>query len=354
MHHISIFLPLLNYFYRMDKLSITNVDEDLRMINGDNRSRRHIKDENFDNIKNNSSIIENEIDDHPLSIVDNKLNHHHNDSDGHDDENLLTTSNNIPQTTTSFDMNSTTESPLLQPSATNETLSTFQSKVTVFTEYAQIKDLKHYTEYIIEVVACQDDSKERKFCSVSAITSIKTLPLPGADDINKTFISYSFENSTSSSLSSVTLRWRPPTDPNGFILSYEIEYQSEEFPKQFICISSNDHHRNDNGYNIKLPSGNYSFRLRALSLADYGNWTEPIYVYIEEPANANFKFVIIAIFIIFILTIIIAIVYYKYRVNQNKLDYISVNPDYINSNFSMYFFSFIFRNNFNLYIIFRL
>ncbi|OTF84038.1 hypothetical protein BLA29_009009, partial [Euroglyphus maynei] len=200
-------------------------------------------------------------------------------------------------------------------------------------EHASFKNLKHFTEYIIEVVACQGPIHASN-CSVSAITSIKTLPLLGADDINITTISVSLENSTSSSLSSVIIRWQPPSKPNGFILSYEIEYESEEFPKQFICISSNDHRRNDYGHNVKLPPGNYSFRLRSLSLADYSNWTDPIVVYIEEPANANLKFVIIAIIIILILTIIIAIVYYKYRVNQNKLDYISVNPDYINSNFN--------------------
>lgn len=37
-----------------------------------------------------------------------------------------------------------------------------------------ISDLDHYSEYTIEVKACQNESN---LCSVTAITSVKTLPL---------------------------------------------------------------------------------------------------------------------------------------------------------------------------------
>lgn len=91
-----------------------------------------------------------------------------------------------------------------------------------------LTDLDHFTEYTIEVKACQEPipSSTKKPCSVTAMTSVRTLPLAGADDIDESTISYLFDNSTiHSKLKLVHIRWSEPARPNGFILSYQIEYK---------------------------------------------------------------------------------------------------------------------------------
>jgi hypothetical protein len=48
------------------------------------------------------------------------------------------------------------------------------------------------------------------------------------------------------------------------------------------CISRSQFINNGSSYKLqKLPPGNYSLRVRAMSLAGYGEYTEPRYFYIK-------------------------------------------------------------------------
>ncbi|KAF7492360.1 Insulin receptor [Sarcoptes scabiei] len=196
-----------------------------------------------------------------------------------------------------------------------------------------IENLEHFTEYTIEVKACHDANE---FCSVTAITSVKTLPLPGADDIDERTMSYFIDNSTiNNKFKFVHITWQEPPSPNGFIISYQIEYKriTEDHSKSIVapsCFTRDQYERNDYGYTLELAAGNYSIRLRARSLANYGNWTREFIIYIEDSEYSNFKYLIIVAVLIILLTILI-ILFLKIRISQSKLDYMSVNPDYINT-----------------------
>lgn len=208
----------------------------------------------------------------------------------------------------------------------------------VFQREILIDQLTHYTEYTITVQACQDESVENRGnsspCSLTAITSVRTLPLAAADDIDERTISYTFGNSThDSKYKLINIKWDEPINPNGFIISYQIEHRriTTEPLKQVvspICVSREVYATNNYGYNLELPSGNYTVRIRAHSLASYGNWTEPFYIFIEEPRTGSYLYAIIIGCLIFMI-LAISILSYKLKQGRSKLNYISVNPDYM-------------------------
>lgn len=100
-------------------------------------------------------------------------------------------------------------------------------------EYAMVMDsqevilvnLSHYQEYSIEVIACHDakPNSTEKLCSQRAITSHRTLAKSEADMIdlrNVTLVNGTHEsNGTRYTL----IGWSEPPQPNGLIVSYNLE-----------------------------------------------------------------------------------------------------------------------------------
>jgi insulin receptor len=81
-----------------------------------------------------------------------------------------------------------------------------------------LKNLTHFTEYTIQVRACHDES-ENVDCSTSAITSIRTQPYGGANDIERIRVD------TGNITNKAVVTWDEPKDPNGLIITYRIEYR---------------------------------------------------------------------------------------------------------------------------------
>jgi len=80
----------------------------------------------------------------------------------------------------------------------------------------------------------------------------------------------------------VRLRWDPPVDPNGEIVTYEVAYklQKPDQVEEKKCIPVADYNQTA-GYPLKLNEGLYSFRVRANSIAGYGEWTKLEYKEVE-------------------------------------------------------------------------
>ena len=90
------------------------------------------------------------------------------------------------------------------------------------TEY-YLKDLHHFTVYEISVEACREHSKESEdtssdLCSNTSIRTFRTLKKTGADDIKQVLV-------TNQSVDTVSITWKEPEDPNGYIVCYTIEYK---------------------------------------------------------------------------------------------------------------------------------
>ncbi|KAH9393669.1 hypothetical protein TYRP_021587 [Tyrophagus putrescentiae] len=203
--------------------------------------------------------------------------------------------------------------------------------------------------------ACQDNSEvadEAISCSLTAITTVRTLPLIGADDIDSRSVVYTFGNDSaevSNSLRLVHLRWEEPPKPNGIIHSYNIQHMrvsssssssssvnSDNKKPTIECISRASYLKNSVlGYKLELTPGNHSVQVRARSLFGPGAWTEELYIFVEEPSTS---YNLLLIFIVVILALITVIAFvglfaYKSYLKRMKIDYISVNPDYMSSNF---------------------
>lgn len=90
-----------------------------------------------------------------------------------------------------------------------------------------MRNLRHFAAYNIEVQACREpvvnDTKSDN-CSTKSMKTYRTLAMESADNIPAdTFkLKYSGENN---SLTIITLSWDEPSQPNGLIVTYQIEYK---------------------------------------------------------------------------------------------------------------------------------
>ncbi|OAD57588.1 Insulin-like receptor [Eufriesea mexicana] len=161
-----------------------------------------------------------------------------------------------------------------------------------------MKNLHHFAAYNIEVQACRatEMNDTYKNCSTKSMRTFRTLRLESADNIppNSFKISISGENN---SLTMVTLQWDEPSEPNGLIITYQIEYKRvdiQNYKPTVVCTTRLDFAQAGNRYVLKeLPAGNYSVKVRATSLAGYGAYTNVKYFYIEE------RYTIITFWVVF-------------------------------------------------------
>ena len=77
----------------------------------------------------------------------------------------------------------------------------------------------------------------------------------------------------------VLIKWRDPPNPNGPIVKYMIEYDKGPLSQNPNSICRTYHqYRQINGTMIpRLSPGNYSYRIRAFSLAGNGSWSDVKY-----------------------------------------------------------------------------
>lgn len=248
-----------------------------------------------------------------------------------------------------------------------------------------MKNLRHFAAYNIEVQACraQEMNDTYKKCSTKSMRTYRTLPLESADNIppNTFKMSISGENN---SLTMVTLQWDEPPQPNGLIITYQIEYKRvdiqnvsgihvyltsigsssqtlftvsgfnnfrvsilQQFCEQriilfqykptVVCITRRDFTKAGNSYVLKeLPAGNYSVKVRATSLAGYGAYTHVKYFYIEERNTLSTFWVIFWLLLcVFIAAFGFVSFYFckrKFLRNVPNVTLIAtVNPEYVST-----------------------
>ncbi|XP_044740793.1 insulin-like receptor isoform X2 [Chrysoperla carnea] len=205
-----------------------------------------------------------------------------------------------------------------------------------------ISNLKHYREYTVKVKACRQlygaNDNESRACSVEAFKTQRTLAKPGADNVTNIQLEI---RTTNKSLGVVKLTWNEPSDPNGVIQTYQIEYKQldiENAKPTVVCITRKKFRDQMNSYPIKdLSPGNYSLRLRATSLGGEGSYSAYKYFYIP-PASSSSTFqvalgVVISIVIV-ILTLAALFLYFRryYLSNVPNMKLIaSVNPEYVST-----------------------
>uniref|UniRef100_A0A8C4MP40 Tyrosine-protein kinase receptor n=1 Tax=Equus asinus asinus TaxID=83772 RepID=A0A8C4MP40_EQUAS len=147
-------------------------------------------------------------------------------------------------------------------------------------ERAVLSGLRHFTEYRIDIHAC-NHAAHTVGCSAATFVFARTMPHREADGIPGKVV---WEVA---SKSSVLLRWLEPPDPNGLILKYEIKYRRLGEEATVLCVSRLRYAKFGGVQLALLPPGNYSARVRATSLAGNGSWTESVAFYILEEEDSG-------------------------------------------------------------------
>ncbi|GAB6018965.1 hypothetical protein CHUAL_000605 [Chamberlinius hualienensis] len=201
----------------------------------------------------------------------------------------------------------------------------------------EIDGLKHFSEYVITVIACQDMTKIEASCSGAAIGTARTKHAPLVDDIDSNSVNVDVQNKSNA----VLIRWKIPPQPNGLILLFQVEIECKDKDTLIYsnqqCITHKDYIAS-NGYIVPgLLSGNYSLRIRATSLAGHGNWTTAKYFYIpESSSNLSLGLIvgIVVIVMVVLLSVFGGVTYYvKKRLGSRVpgIMYASVNPEYLSN-----------------------
>ncbi|XP_050401115.2 putative molluscan insulin-related peptide(s) receptor [Patella vulgata] len=223
----------------------------------------------------------------------------------------------------------------------NETIENERKEIIVrYATEVILPNLGHSQPYYVEILACLDEKKNgQDMCTDignSAIANARTLPSPTADTINSTSITSRNINKTV-----VFINWESPVAPNGLIITFEVEYQKISMNDEYrtrLCINYTKY-RAYKGYKLeKLSPGNYSYQIRATSLAGNGSWTPKRYFFIPSTGivSSISKSVIagicVGVFIILILTILIVWFAAKNKFAKDpEMTIVSHNPNYLPS-----------------------
>ncbi|MEE6491390.1 hypothetical protein FKM82_016201 [Ascaphus truei] len=212
----------------------------------------------------------------------------------------------------------------------------YTSKDKIFRDRMVISNLRHFTEYRIDIHAC-NHAAETVGCSAATFVFARTMPNPNADNIPGNITWAPLGKNT------ILLVWEEPPNPNGLILKYEIKYkrENEEGPSTVVCVSRQRFQKYRGVHLTLLQPGNYSARIRATSLAGNGSWTDPTVFFIygpeeEQSDNAYLPLKVMPIILLVIIAFLAASVFfYKRKGNNdgypNGTLYASVNPEYFSA-----------------------
>ncbi|XP_067011741.2 insulin-like peptide receptor [Anabrus simplex] len=207
-----------------------------------------------------------------------------------------------------------------------------------------LKNLSHFAEYTIKLVACRTpygnlsgDEMYEKCCSPANMVTFRTRKLDSADVINSENVKVeNMKNITGS----VRIVWPSPLAPNAMVVSYHIEYRRTDIehsiPKT-VCISNLVDTESDRSYELRsLHPGKYALRIRATSLAGEGRFTNFInFIVPDEETSSIFGSrlaVLLSILVIVLIALVILGVFLWRRISQSSRSDVlitTINPEYI-------------------------
>lgn len=227
----------------------------------------------------------------------------------------------------------------------------FLKRINANTTQIVLNHMHHFAQYTIKVAACHEPHyadlqkyntnditlAEYEWCSPAGLVTVRTKNLAIADTIDSDHLAAQVSNGTSGT---VRLTWKEPKAPNGIIVAYRTEHHrtdSGTLNPIVKCLTRQEYLKNGRGYVLNnLPPGNYSFRVRAMSLAGEGPFTKLFHFTVEElPAVSSWGSMIgvfVGCLLVLICFIVLAMLWWKKRAKERSLMIIaSVNPDYISA-----------------------
>uniref|UniRef100_A0A1B6GW53 Tyrosine-protein kinase receptor n=1 Tax=Cuerna arida TaxID=1464854 RepID=A0A1B6GW53_9HEMI len=197
-----------------------------------------------------------------------------------------------------------------------------------------ITGLKNFRDYVISVTACRSTDPDEPYtsetlkCSRREIVIVRTQEDRESDKINGG-IQYEVAER------SLSIFWNAPQNPNGLLVAFEIHYQTSNVnnPKPTVdCVTFSEYEKNGKRHTITgLSSGEYEFRIRAISLSGGGPFTHFIRFSIEDEILSTSEILLICVLLIIVTALTLFLISYCYRTkpydNYNVV-FAEVNPNY--------------------------
>lgn len=189
-----------------------------------------------------------------------------------------------------------------------------------------INNLYHFAKYTIFVRACRKTHRSENYddydgrCSKSEILTIRTLKDPQADSIDESLLAYKILEERG--IQVVQISWVEPTNPNGLVLLFQIEHQRRDLENAKVitdCLTYLEYTQKGKKFIIKgLIQGAYLFRMRAVSLAGAGPFTNSFHFEIKNVSNKYFSkiFIFCTVALMFIVASISACYYVLHQRRQ--------------------------------------
>lgn len=232
-----------------------------------------------------------------------------------------------------------------------------------------LENLTNFQEYVVEIEACNVNKDGQVLCSSASLLLFQTAPSDRADlvvglslkawlltDSNQTCpqdsstcqleVGNCLNNCTPVALdkiANVAFTWDEPRDVNGVIVAYWIKIANlaeDVSAPVSMCINSEEFLAHDTEVRLHLLPGNYSWKVKAMSLAGNGSWSEASYFVVpRNQTNIGRKISLQTIFLISVsiisifLTLLVIIIYQM--INRVKIKReeaylkISINTNYL-------------------------
>lgn len=203
----------------------------------------------------------------------------------------------------------------------------FRLEVDANDTFVTIPNLRHFSQYIVKVVACLEPQPGlEEPCSSDTVLAVRTAPETNADHLDSNLLQVTTGNQTTN------ITWVEPQLANGFVHSYQLEHRNQDVENSKfteVCISRQRFHADNNTFAIILAPGHYELRLRAVSLAGEGRPITKQFVVLEP--NQDYVSIIISslVMVIIVVSILVAFLYYyREQIRKNRILIASVNPRY--------------------------
>jgi len=206
-----------------------------------------------------------------------------------------------------------------------------------------LSGLKHFSEYRIQILSCQDEKAVENWCSKSSRQKIlRTKPIPDNDIVDENTIKVDMvksTNETNKRIDGRRISWEPPKDPNSVLVAFKVKvYKDDGDTPLEQCVRYDDYIANRKGVIFNgLTDGSYSFEIRSLT---FNGLSKPMIiqdlfdVYIPGWFTWDrILYIILGLLVIIIAAWILGRKYYKRNFGKKVQEYlrqtISANPEYL-------------------------